>query len=39
MLQAGALLWTARRAAGRAINRLPVDPVWDSTGLRVELVR
>lgn len=39
MLQAAALLWTARRAAGHAINRLPVDPHWDEAGLRVELVR
>ncbi len=39
LLQAAGLLWTARRAAGRAINRLPVDPTWDSTGLRMELVR
>ena len=39
MLQAAGLLWTARRAAGRAINRLPMDPTWDTTGLRMELVR
>jgi len=39
MLQAGALLWTARRAAGRAVSRLPVDPSWDESGMRVELVR
>lgn len=39
LVQAAGLLWTARRAAGRAINRLPVDPTWDSTGLRMELVR
>lgn len=39
LLQAAGLLWTARRAAGRAINRLPTDPNWDSTGLRMELVR
>lgn len=39
LLQAAGLLWTARRAAGRAINRLPVDPSWDSCGLRMELVR
>ncbi len=39
MLQAAAMLWTGRRAAGRAINRLPLDPDWDDGGLRVELVR
>jgi predicted RNase H-like nuclease len=39
MLQAVGLLWTARRAAGRAMQRYPVDPEWDSTGMRMELVR
>ena len=39
LLQAAGLLWTARRAAGRAVNRLPADPNWDSAGLRMELVR
>jgi predicted RNase H-like nuclease len=39
LTQAAGLLWTARRAAGRAINRLPAEPEWDSTGLRMELVR
>ena len=39
LLQAAGLLWTARRAAGRAVNRLPMDPNWDTTGLRMELVR
>ena len=39
LLQAAGLLWTARRAAGRAINRLPADPNWDSSGLRMELAR
>jgi len=39
LLQAAGLLWTARRAAGRAINRLPMDPTWDSGGVRMELVR
>ena len=39
VLQAVGLLWTARRAAGRAINRLPMDPNWDKAGLRMELVR
>ena len=39
MLQAGAMLWTARRASGRAVSRLPMDPTWDVNGMRVELVR
>jgi predicted RNase H-like nuclease len=39
LLQCAGLLWTARRAAGRAVNRLPMDPNWDTTGLRMELVR
>lgn len=39
IVQAAGLLWTARRAIGRAINRLPIDPSWDESGLRVELVR
>ncbi|MCU1401197.1 MAG: hypothetical protein JWN62_4306 [Acidimicrobiales bacterium] len=39
VVQAAGLLWTARRAVGRAISRLPVDPSWDANGLRVELVR
>ena len=39
LVQATGLLWTARRAAGRAMQRLPRDPEWDSTGMRMELVR
>ncbi|MCU1394682.1 MAG: hypothetical protein JWM34_3110 [Ilumatobacteraceae bacterium] len=39
VVQASGLLWTARRAIGRAINRLPMDPSWDENGLRVEIVR
>ena len=39
MLQAGALLFTARRASGRAISRMPLDPFWDETGMRMEIVR
>jgi predicted RNase H-like nuclease len=39
MLQAGAMLLTARRASGRAVNRLPADPTWDAAGMRIELVR
>jgi predicted RNase H-like nuclease len=32
-------LWTSRRIAARAVSRLPVDPEWDSAGLRMEIVR
>lgn len=39
VLQAAALLWTARRGVGRAVNRLPAEAAWDSTGLRMELAR
>ena len=39
VVQAAGLLWTARRAVGRAISRLPMDPTWDTNGLRMELVR
>ena len=39
LLQATGLLWTARRAAGRAMQRLPMDPNWDTSGMRMELVR
>jgi predicted RNase H-like nuclease len=39
LLQAGALLYTARRASGRAISRVPIDPMWDDSGMRMEIVR
>lgn len=39
LLQALALLWTARRIAGRAMQRVPLDPDWDPSGMRMELVR
>ncbi|MEI8238485.1 MAG: DUF429 domain-containing protein [Actinomycetota bacterium] len=39
LVQAVGLLWTARRAAGRAMQRVPMDPDWDTTGMRMELVR
>ena len=39
MYEAAAMLWTARRATGRAVSRLPMDPEWDEAGIRVELVR
>ncbi len=39
LLMAAALLFTARRGSGRAISRMPVDPIWDDTGMRMEIVR
>jgi predicted RNase H-like nuclease len=39
MVQGAGLLWTARRAAGRAMQRVPMDPDWDTTGMRMEIVR
>jgi predicted RNase H-like nuclease len=39
MYEAAAMLWTARRASGRAIKRVPMDPEWDEAGIRIELVR
>jgi predicted RNase H-like nuclease len=39
VLDAAALLWTARRVAARAVRRLPEDPEWDQQGLRMEIVR
>jgi predicted RNase H-like nuclease len=38
LLDAAALLWTARRIFARAARRLPKDPQWDSEGLRMEIV-
>lgn len=39
LLQVAALLFTARRASGRAISRMPIDPSWDDNGMRMEIVR
>ncbi len=39
LLQAAALLFTARRGSGRAMSRMPIDPTWDDTGMRMEIVR
>ncbi|MFI5035636.1 MAG: DUF429 domain-containing protein [Acidimicrobiales bacterium] len=38
LFDAAALLWTARRVYAHAAKRLPVDPEWDSEGLRMEIV-
>ncbi len=39
LFDAAAVLWTARRIAGRNIARVPEDPEWDGKGLRMEIVR
>jgi predicted RNase H-like nuclease len=39
VVDAAALLWTARRISGKAITRLPEEPEWDSLGRRMEIVR
>jgi predicted RNase H-like nuclease len=39
LLDAAACMWTARRVLGRAMTRMPMDPEWDSEGLRMEIVR
>jgi predicted RNase H-like nuclease len=39
LVDAAALLWTARRISGRVLARLPVDPEWNDSGLRMEFVR
>jgi predicted RNase H-like nuclease len=39
VMQACALVFTARRAAARGMSRLPMDPNWDEAGMRMELVR
>lgn len=33
-----AMLWTARRVWGRSARRIPIEPEWDSEGLRMEFV-
>jgi predicted RNase H-like nuclease len=38
LYDAAALLWSARRVFGHAAKRIPVDPEWDSEGIRMELV-
>jgi predicted RNase H-like nuclease len=39
LLDAAALLWTARRIFAKSAIRIPVDPEWDEQGLRMEFVR
>ena len=38
LLDAAALMWSARRVLVHAAKRLPADPEWDGEGLRMELV-
>ena len=38
-LDAAACLWTSRRIAAHAVRRVPEEPVWDSQGLRMEIIR
>jgi predicted RNase H-like nuclease len=39
LLDVAAFMWTARRIFARAGVRLPLDPEWDDTGLRMEFMR
>jgi predicted RNase H-like nuclease len=39
VLDVAAFLWTARRVFAKAATRIPEDPQWDESGLRMELVR
>jgi predicted RNase H-like nuclease len=39
LLDAAAILWTARRIFAKSAVRIPSDPEWDEQGLRMELVR
>ena len=39
LLDATVDMWTARRIAARAVERLPEDPEWDDEGIRMELLR
>jgi predicted RNase H-like nuclease len=39
LIDAAVCLWTTRRIASRAMTRIPEDPEWDETGLRMEYVR
>ena len=39
MLDVAVFMWTARRIFARAAVRIPQDPEWDESGLRMEIVR
>jgi predicted RNase H-like nuclease len=38
LIDAAICLWACRRIASRGIKRIPEMPVWDSSGLRMEIV-
>jgi predicted RNase H-like nuclease len=39
LIDTAAFLWTARRIFLHAATRIPADPEWDETGLRMEIFR
>lgn len=39
LIDASACMWTARRIFGNTGIRMPVDPEWDSEGVRMEILR
>jgi predicted RNase H-like nuclease len=39
LLDATAILWTARRIFAKTAIRIPIDPEWDEQGLRMEFLR
>jgi len=39
MLDVAVFMWTARRCYAKAATRMPEDPEWDESGLRMEYVR
>ena len=39
LLDAAAIMWTARRIFAKAGVRVPMDPEWDEQGLRMEILR
>lgn len=39
LLDVAAFMWTARRIFAKAGTRIPEDPQWDESGLRMEIVR
>jgi predicted RNase H-like nuclease len=39
LVDAAAMLWSARRLGARVMARLPESPTWDAAGIRTELIR
>jgi predicted RNase H-like nuclease len=39
LIDAAVCLWTTRRIMSRAMTRIPEEPEWDESGLRMEVVR